>query len=250
LTGRPVSLVVNSHYHNDHVWGNQAFAPEATLIASAATRQLMLSAGQAEVDHYQASAAGTYEALKARYAAETDAGRRAQLAVGLGYYEALAASLPELDVHLPAVTFERRLDIYGRDGHVQLLTYADGHTGNDTILFAPAAGVVFAADLLFVGCHPYLADGDPHNLLSILDQLGHLEAAVFVPGHGPVGGSADLTTLQDYIRACLALADGLDTADEVSTTAIPSDYAAWEMPTFFGSNLRFLWQQTQQSIGG
>ena len=33
LTGRVPNLVVNTHYHNDHIWGNQVFMPEATNIA-------------------------------------------------------------------------------------------------------------------------------------------------------------------------------------------------------------------------
>src|SRR6476469_7044401 len=34
LTGRPVSIVVDSHYHNDHIRGNQEFKPEATIIST------------------------------------------------------------------------------------------------------------------------------------------------------------------------------------------------------------------------
>src|SRR5687768_8061810 len=34
LTKRPVSLVINSHYHNDHIRGNQVFSPEATIIST------------------------------------------------------------------------------------------------------------------------------------------------------------------------------------------------------------------------
>src|SRR6478672_10218109 len=38
LTGRPVSFVINSHYHNDHIRGNQEFIPIATIISTAWTR--------------------------------------------------------------------------------------------------------------------------------------------------------------------------------------------------------------------
>lgn len=43
-----------------------------------------------------------------------------------------------------------------------------------------------------------MADGNPHNLLTILNDLSGLEADVLVSGHGPVGGPA----LQDHIRRC------------------------------------------------
>jgi cyclase len=41
LTHQPVGWVVNSHWHGDHVSGNRAFVPPATLIATSRTRQLM-----------------------------------------------------------------------------------------------------------------------------------------------------------------------------------------------------------------
>lgn len=250
LTGKPVSLVINSHYHNDHVWGNQAFAPEATIVASAQTRQLLLSAGQEEVAHYQATTAGTLEKLQARYAAESDPKRRQALTIPLSYYEALAGSLPELEVQLPSVTFPQRLDVYGQAGSVRLLTYRNGHTSSDTILHAPAAGVVFAADLLFVGCHPYLADGDPHNLPTILDDLSELQADVLVPGHGPVGATADLRALQAYIHSCAETALQLEEETEIEQSLVPEAYQEWELANFYAANLRYLWQQAQTNNAG
>ena len=38
--GQRPTIVVNSHYHNDHVWGNQVFLPDAVILASAGTRDL------------------------------------------------------------------------------------------------------------------------------------------------------------------------------------------------------------------
>jgi glyoxylase-like metal-dependent hydrolase (beta-lactamase superfamily II) len=245
LTGKPVSLVINSHYHNDHVWGNQAFAPNAAILASAETRQLLLTAGQEEVDHYQATSGGTLETLQDAYAAESDPEQRQAMAFAVSYYEALVASLPALEVRLPGVAFSERLDIHGTANSVRLLTFRNGHTGSDTILHAPAAGVVFAADLLFVDCHPYLADGDPHNLLTILDDLATLGADVLVPGHGPVGSPADLRMLQDYVRSCALVAGQLSEETEIDRAPVPEAYRDWELANFYAANLRYFWQRAQ-----
>src|SRR5450830_703053 len=52
VTGRAPDIVVNSHYHNDHIWGNQVFAPEAQIVSSARTRKLIATAGMEELQWY------------------------------------------------------------------------------------------------------------------------------------------------------------------------------------------------------
>src|SRR5215469_11872457 len=41
LTDKPVTYVINSHMHGDHVHGNQVFAPQADIIATPRTRALI-----------------------------------------------------------------------------------------------------------------------------------------------------------------------------------------------------------------
>ena len=62
-------------------------------------------------------------------------------------------------------------------------------------------GIVFMSDLLFIGGHPYLADGDPEKIKQILAEVRKLPARIFVPGHGPVGRPSDLDWMDEYIDA-------------------------------------------------
>ncbi|WP_407285344.1 MBL fold metallo-hydrolase [Streptomyces sp. BP-8] len=56
-------------------------------------------------------------------------------------------------------TFERRLtlDVGGRE--VRLLNLGPAHTEADTVVHVPDAGVLFAGDLLFIGCTPIVWSG-------------------------------------------------------------------------------------------
>ena len=66
--------------------------------------------------------------------------------------------------------------------------------------------VCFAGDLCFFGVTPLAFQGDPAAWADVLDVVVEL-ADVIVPGHGPVGGDAEVRDLQGYLRACVA-ADG------------------------------------------
>ena len=52
VTGKRVDKVINSHYHNDHIWGNQVFRPHSDIISSIETRRLIGTSGREEYDWY------------------------------------------------------------------------------------------------------------------------------------------------------------------------------------------------------
>ncbi len=248
LTGRPVSIVVNSHYHNDHIWGNQMFCPEADIVATARTRQLIQTTGAIEYAWYKENSAPQLKAVKAEYRlAKDDEGRRQQLALWVGYYEGMLASFSELDVRLPNITFADNMEIHGTRLAVQLIPTTGGHTQSDAMLYIPAEDILFMGDLLFVGAHPYLADGDPDKLNQILEQTREMKPKTLVPGHGPVSKMDSLKLMQRYIQNLERIAEkaynGGKPEEKLVKTAIPAAFAGWEMARFYAENLRFLYRR-------
>ena len=67
--------------------------------------------------------------------------------------------------------------------------------------------VLFAGDLCFFGVTPLAFQGNPATWADVLDVVGEL-ADTIVPGHGPVGGAAEIQLLQQYLRHCVAIARG------------------------------------------
>lgn len=242
---RTPQFVVNSHYHNDHIWGNQVFSADAQILSSVRTRDLIASAGKDEFRWYSANAARQLDSLREQYQkTEAEQGRQ-QLRIWMGYYEGLVEALPTLSVCLPGVTFDNRLEIHGENRRADLITFEDAHTGSDTVLYLPQDGIVFMADLLFVGCHPYLADGNPHRLIEALREIERFDANRFVPGHGQVGSKQDLALLIEYIEHCMETARRLMDSgglneDRIQEVKIPEQYQGWQQPQFYRSNLRFL----------
>jgi cyclase len=80
---------------------------------------------------------------------------------------------------------------------------APGHTPGDLVVLVPDVDVCFAGDLCFFGVTPLAFQGDPAMWADVLDAVVEL-ADTIVPGHGPVGGEAEVRDLQGYLRACVA----------------------------------------------
>ena len=251
LFGRAPNLVVNSHYHNDHIWGNQVFADSAHIISTTRTRELIASAGKEEFDYYLANSAARLESIRMEYN-KADENQRADLAFWIPYYEGLVEALPTLQVVMPDLTFDRRMEIHGGGRKAELFASDNAHTGNDAILYLPQDGIVFMSDLLFVGCHPYLADGDPLGLLSALREIEKLDAAQFVPGHGSVGTRDDLVLMIEYVEHCLQLAQELRKAggtseEKIAALEVPEPYHVWRFPKFFQMNMQFLVRRSNET---
>ena len=245
LTGREPEIVFNSHYHNDHMWGNQVFDPRAQIFATRRTLELMQTEGAEEIHWASETAAKSLAENRMRLEGATDERERRDLGVWLAYFQALVDNMPGLDVRLPDVTFDDRLTITGSARTVEFREFKNAHTGSDTVMLLPQDGIVFAADLLFVDSHPYLAECDVRQTIQALDALSATGAKVFVPGHGPVGSAADLSLNVDYIETCLEAAqrlagDGEVTPERARQEPIPEKFSSWTLRRFFAVNLQVL----------
>jgi cyclase len=245
LTGRDPELIINSHYHNDHIWGNQVFSPQSLIISTAQTLKLIQTEGREELRGAHETSAGQLEQFSKQYETVQDEKKRKDLLLWKGYYRALVDNLPELTVRQPDITFENRLAIRGSERSIELISFEDSHAGSDTILLLPDAGFIFMADLLFVKSHPYLAECDVARLLDSLKQISALGANVFVPGHGGLGSASDLRSNVDYISTCVETAQMLAAEGDVSDARIaredvPTRFEDWELSRFFTINLKSL----------
>ncbi len=244
LTGKPVRFVVNSHYHNDHIRGNQVFNDNTTIIATNATRHLLQTDGEEELKWDTEFSAIKAVEFAAQLAVATDDQTRANLTLWHAYFDGIARSLGELQIRLPDLTFDANLTLHGSSRKVEIISHGGGHTKSDAFLFLPDDGIAFVSDLLFVDCHPFLADGNPRELLAYIERLQQFDLTATVPGHGPVGTMQHLQDNADYINAAMEIARQSiaagQTADEAGQSPVPEPFKTWRFSNFFATNLRFL----------
>jgi len=248
LTGRPIDAVINSHWHNDHIWGNQVFSTNTDIISTEETRRLFIATrGHGAYDSFMADAEANLEATRAQFQATEEEGQRRQLALWIDYHQSVVEAKPTLQVRAPNLTFAERLAFHGTDRSAEVIAFVGGHTESDAVLFLPQEGIAFMSDLLFIGHHPYLGGGDPERLLHILEAVSDLAPKLLVPGHGPVGTAESLKLMRQYVSALDGLArkmveDG-EAEETIDAMAIPEPFDDWLFASFFPGNMQFLYQR-------
>jgi glyoxylase-like metal-dependent hydrolase (beta-lactamase superfamily II) len=201
LTPLPVRVVVNTHGHSDHAFGNHRFRP-ATIWGHVGCVTMIESTGERQ----RAAAA----------AAMPD----------------LAAELAEVVLDPPDRTFEETATVEIEPGgrSVELTYLGRGHTDNDIVVAVPDANVLFAGDLLEADATPFFGDSFPLDWPATVERLVELATGVVVPGHGTVGDRGFAVRQMTEFRAVAELARlvhrgvlGIDAA--VLRTPYPADTA-------------------------
>lgn len=249
LTRRPVTMVINSHFHNDHIRGNQEFTPFATIISSTYTRDQIAKIEPEQQEWERHHAPALLKATKKIYNSSTGIDR-AELPLWIGYYEGMMESINNLTLTLPDIVFNDSLWILGSKRDVKLVEYKNCHTGSDVALIIPSEKIAFLGDLLFVQRHPWMSDGEPASWQASLKQLYEDQSiTTYVPGHGSVCDKGGLKSLQEYFAniqqlATTAVADS--TQSQLLTQPIPRQYQNWYFSKFYQSNVKFLLGSVKQ----
>ena len=171
ITPLPVTHVIVTHYHADHIYGLQVFK----------------DAGASVLAHRQALLYLNSDTAQQRLAAS-----REEL-------------FPWVDEKTRLVGADRWITapttLQVGDTTLELHPVGPSHTPEDLAIWLPQRQVLFAGDLVFRGRIPFVGQADSAHWVQALDTLLGFEARVVVPGHGPVSGQVrhDLQLTRDYL---------------------------------------------------
>lgn len=175
LAGRPVSHIVLTHKHFDHVLGSALFTDAEICCAP-------------EVVEYLTSGTDRLREHALQYGADADAVDRAIAALRPPRHGVSEATI-DLGDRTVTVTHPGR-----------------GHTTSDLVVIAPGAGddpvVVFTGDLVEESADPYIdADSDLAAWPATLDRLLAVGGpdARYVPGHGSVVDARFVRRQRDWL---------------------------------------------------
>ena len=171
---KPLRFVIITHWHFDHVGGNETVRKTgAAIIAHENVRKQM------GIDHNM---------------------------------ELLGAEIPASpETAMPVMTYGENLTFHMNGETVEVFHPGPGHTDGDSVIYFPSADVIHMGDLYFEGLYPYIGI---YSGGSINDMIGVINGILLkidgdtkvVPGHGPV---TDKARLQEYVSMLTAIRDNV-----------------------------------------
>jgi cyclase len=241
ITNQPVSWVINSHFHGDHIRGNQVFK-DCTIVSSQTTLQQMKENHPERIAEQKADIDGLKMYIES-LTEQIEGSSNIQKKHEIDFLKELEISLPHLELVLPQVTFTNEFSILGSKRTARVMTLGGGHSPCDSFLYIPEDEIIFMADLLFVGMHPsFFPYSNPTQWVEILDEIKDFPIQTAIPGHGPIGSKDDIITLINYINEMKELSKESNNLEEV---AIPDNYKEWktihiDAGELFSRNLKVL----------
>jgi cyclase len=170
LQPAPARIVVNTHHHGDHIFGNHLYGPAATIVAHDRAPAEMTETGLALTQLWPAVEWG------------------------------------DVQVTLPTLTFSDRLTLRLNDRTAELIHVGPAHTTNDIVVWLPAEKILFAGDVALSGSAQFVLMGSLSGSLTALARLRELGAETIVCGHGAVAGPEVLDDNLRYLEWVAALA--------------------------------------------
>ena len=162
-------ILINTHWHSDHVGGNEGLhAAGFTIFAHRNTRERLSTAQTMKIFHSTTPA--------------TPAGA------------------------WPTVTFDRALDIWRNGDSLNLVHFDPAHTDTDIYIHFHKANVLHMGDTWFNGLYPFIDEGSGGSIGGMIHAAEKALAVAdsntkVIPGHGPLGTKADLQAFHDMLLA-------------------------------------------------
>jgi glyoxylase-like metal-dependent hydrolase (beta-lactamase superfamily II) len=207
VTEQPVTHVIVTHYHADHIYGLQTLKTAGGhIIAHSAAKDYLYSelAQQRLIDSRQTIAPWINNDTRLVPADEW-------------------------------ITTSTTLTVGGMSLVVQPV--GPSHTAEDMVVYIPQEKVLIAGDLVFRRRIPYVGQADSGHWIEALDSLLKFEATVVIPGHGPLSTAAreDMQLTRDYLRHLRAvMGPAAQTMEPFEDAYLAADWSRFEALPLFG----------------
>jgi cyclase len=215
--GLQPQLLINTHHHSDHTFGNSVFA-DACIVGHRLCRDAVLRQGLGPTGQDPVVPWG------------------------------------DIRVTPPQLLFDRELDVHVGDDLLQLIYVGPAHTDNDVVVWLPEKQVLFAGDVLFNHATPITHAGSTVGSVAALEAMKALGPRTIVPGHGAVCGP---DVIDDWLRYFRFVSDVAARGAEAGLSPLEvareqdlGEFAGWQHPERLVLNLHRAYAELPGSGGG
>ena len=214
LTPKPITTIINTHSHFDHVSGNVEFPASVDIVAQENTARLMGEWNRPNLVPPERAAEDVFE---------TNPGRG-----------------------MPDTTFGARMTLGSGADQVDLYFFGPAHTGGDTWVVFPSLRTMHAGDAFPGKQIPIMDSSNGGSGVEFADTLNAAYATVtdidtIITGHSTVMTWADL---EEYARFVAAFVDHVREGKADGSSA--ADVAgSWEVPATFSGYVNGPWGEPE-----
>jgi cyclase len=163
VSEQPIRFVINTHYHGDHVGGNETLGGAGSVIIA-------------------------HDNVRQRMTSEQFS----------NFMNSTTPAWPQYS--LPVVTFNDKVTLHLNGEAVTVTHVPRGHTDGDSIVYFPDSNVLHMGDIFFNGLYPYIdldGGGSIQGMIAAVELgIGMANAETrIIPGHGPL---SDFNGIQEY----------------------------------------------------
>jgi glyoxylase-like metal-dependent hydrolase (beta-lactamase superfamily II) len=195
LTEKPITHVIISHWHGDHMRGLQAIqaaSPNVTIFAHPFSRDFIAATQERWLKRRVSMVPNIRKALDAALAENHDLkGRplipqeKTWLLQGQSIVDQLDRENHRTTYVVPNATFTDRMVLYLGGRELQFLHLGNAHTAGDVILWLPQEKIVATGDIVTAPI-PLMPNAYSRDYAGVLQEIKALGFKTLVPGHGLV----------------------------------------------------------------
>jgi glyoxylase-like metal-dependent hydrolase (beta-lactamase superfamily II) len=190
ISDKEIRFLINTHWHFDHVGGNENIGETGSVIIA-------------------------HENVRKRMSTDQF----------IEFFQKKVPASPK--VALPIITFTQDLMFHLNGDDIHVFHVNNAHTDGDSIVYFRNSNVIHTGDIYFAGIYPFIDTSSHGSVNGVIDAAQHILSIIddntkVIPGHGSLSNKAELSAYVDMLISLRAkitkqISDG-KTLEEIQKT--------------------------------
>jgi glyoxylase-like metal-dependent hydrolase (beta-lactamase superfamily II) len=167
ISDKEIRFLINTHWHFDHVGGNENLGETGSVIIA-------------------------HENVRKRMSTDQF----------IEFFQKKVPASPK--VALPIITFTQDLMFHLNGEDIHVFHVNNAHTDGDSIVYFRNSNVIHTGDIYFAGIYPFIDTSSHGSVNGVIDAAQHILSIIddntkVIPGHGSLSNKAELRAYVDML---------------------------------------------------